>query len=348
MEEIQKGIEHLNEKGYAVFSNVLTPEEITNNIDLFWKHLENLPSPYQIKRNDAQTWDIAWPGFHHVGIIKNEGIGQSQFTWSVRGNPNVKKIFAQIWQTNELLVSFDAVGCFRDWNLNPTWKTISGWYHCDQNPLEKPDRCSIQGFVSLTDNNEYSGGLVIVPESHKHFDELRSIAWNNDGKVNLVRVSQGNPLIKQLPPRLVKCKAGDLVVFDSRCIHCNTPALDTNDKIEKIASLHQDKSPRLLRIVAYVSMSPTSMVPHDKLEEFRRAREEFVRNRITCSHWAAELNIASKPTNTDNSAAETAHKPITTTTNTFGSGVGAGGSDGGNASGASPALNADIKNKSST
>ncbi|CAF3703840.1 unnamed protein product [Rotaria sp. Silwood1] len=54
------------------------------------------------------------------------------------------------------------------------------------------------------------------------------------------------------------------------------------------------------------------------------------------------------PTNTDNSAAETAHKPITTTTNTFGSGVGAGGSDGGNASGASPALNADIKNKSST
>ncbi|CAF3282254.1 unnamed protein product, partial [Rotaria sp. Silwood2] len=52
-------------------------------------------------------------------------------------------------------------------------------------------------------------------------------------------------------------------------------------------------------------------------------------------------------TNTDDSATETAHKPITTTTNTYASNVGAGGSDGGNASGASPALNADIKDKSS-
>ncbi|CAF4087674.1 unnamed protein product, partial [Rotaria sp. Silwood1] len=53
-------------------------------------------------------------------------------------------------------------------------------------------------------------------------------------------------------------------------------------------------------------------------------------------------------TNTNDSATETAHKPITTTTNTFPTDVGAGDSDGGNASGASPALNADIKHKSST
>jgi hypothetical protein len=131
-QQVQKGLEHLDENGYAVFSNVLSPDEIISSIDLFWKHLENLLPPYQIKRDDAKTWDVAWPGRPDIGFLSNEGFGQSQFMWSVQGNPNVKKIFAEIWQTPELLVSFDAAGCFRDWHLNPTWKTISGWYHCDQ------------------------------------------------------------------------------------------------------------------------------------------------------------------------------------------------------------------------
>lgn len=129
--QIQQGIEHLNENGYAVFSDVLSPDEITSNIDLIWEHFESLLPPYRIKRNDARTWDV-WPGLPHLGLLPDVGFGQSQFMWAVRGNPNVKKVFTQIWQTPELLVSFDAAGCFRDWHLNPEWKTITGWYHCDQ------------------------------------------------------------------------------------------------------------------------------------------------------------------------------------------------------------------------
>lgn len=130
--QLERGVEHLNEYGYAVFSDILSPGEITSNVDLFWKHLEDLAPPYHIKRNDAQTWENPWLGISHLGIMSGEGFGQSQFMWAVRGNPNVKKVFAQIWQTPELLVSFDAAGCFRDWSLNPEWKTITGWYHCDQ------------------------------------------------------------------------------------------------------------------------------------------------------------------------------------------------------------------------
>ncbi|CAF1044398.1 unnamed protein product [Adineta steineri] len=187
-EQIQQGIEHLNEHGYAVFSNVLSPNEITLNIDLLWEHFESLLPPYFIKRDDAKTWDDAWPGIPEFGILSDDGFGHSQFIWSIRGNPNVKKIFTEIWKTPELLVSFDAAGCFRDWRINPSWKTVSGWYHCDQNPMEKSNRCSIQGFVSLTDNDESTGGLVVVPQSHKHFDELRSIADKN----NAVMITQ-NP-----------------------------------------------------------------------------------------------------------------------------------------------------------
>lgn len=60
MEEIQQGVEHLNEYGYAIFSNVLSNDEATHSIDLLWKFLENLKTPYYIRRDDPQTWDKRW------------------------------------------------------------------------------------------------------------------------------------------------------------------------------------------------------------------------------------------------------------------------------------------------
>lgn len=132
IEQLEQGVDHLNQQGYAVFADVLSSDEITSNTDLFWEYLENLSAPYQIRRNDVSTIDRRWPGSVDVGIIAGAGIPHSQFMWSIRGNPNVKKIFSQIWQTSELLVSFDAAGAFRNWHINPDWKTITGWYHCDQ------------------------------------------------------------------------------------------------------------------------------------------------------------------------------------------------------------------------
>ncbi len=60
IEELEQGIKHLDERGYAVFSNILTNNEINNSIDLFWKHLESLKNPCYIRRNDPKTWDMNW------------------------------------------------------------------------------------------------------------------------------------------------------------------------------------------------------------------------------------------------------------------------------------------------
>ena len=60
IEEIQQGIEHFNEHGYAVFSNVLSTDEVNKSIDLFWKYLENLPHPYHIRRDLPETWNEPW------------------------------------------------------------------------------------------------------------------------------------------------------------------------------------------------------------------------------------------------------------------------------------------------
>ncbi|CAF1065447.1 unnamed protein product [Adineta ricciae] len=292
IDELQQGVKHLTDRGYAVFSDILTREEISDSIDLFWKHLEHLPKPCSIRRDDSKTWNKNWPGLNELGIINDYGMGQSEFMWFVRGNPNVKKVFSEIWNSDELFVSFDGAGCFRDWHLNPDWKTDSGWYHCDQNPFQKPQRCSVQGLVALTDNDESTGGLVIVPGSHERFVDLQFTVDERAVWGDYVNIP--SELAAQIHPILVKCKAGDLVVWDSRCVHCNTPSLvDKQD--DKSATDNQ-----LLRIVAYICMSPLSLfepdgVRFESLEEFRESREDFVRNRVTCSHWPLELVTADRP-----------------------------------------------------
>lgn len=108
-------------------------------------------------------------------------------------------------------------------------------------------------------------------------------------------VSIPRDYMNKFHPRLVQCKAGDLVVWDSRCIHCNTPALVDHHDSSKL----EEEEKELLRIVAYICMSPLSIfesdgVRYESLEEFREIREDFVRERVTCTHWPLELNAASK------------------------------------------------------
>lgn len=131
---------------------------------------------------------------------------------------------------------------------------------------------------------------MVVPGSHKHFMELQSfLIPRSSRKIDFVGIPQQYPLLKTLSPRLIKCKAGDLIVWDSRCIHCNTPAQTDARKTTKSTN-----SFGLLRLVTYICMSPASMFVPDTdgcetLEDFRRKREEFVRRRITCTHWPLEL-----------------------------------------------------------
>ena len=197
-------------------------------------------------------------------------------------NQNVKKVYARIWRNEQLLVSFDGCGVFRDWRYNPTWKTNGGWNHVDQNPKEKPGRCCIQGFVSLTDQNEKTGGLIVYPRTHLRFTELSSITKNSS---DFVRIPNNHSIMDQ--GKLIHCRAGDLVLWDSRTVHCNTPATDPEER-------NKDEPVDLLRIVAYVSMSPTTFIRGQTLEEFREKRKQMIENNCTLSHWSTELILGGK------------------------------------------------------
>ncbi|CAF1266991.1 unnamed protein product [Rotaria sp. Silwood1] len=280
--ELQDGFTYLNENGYVVISDVLNQDEINENKQLLWKFIENA-SKGAIKRDDPDTWSNQWPSFSSHGLIATFGIGQSDFLWSVRSHPQVKNVFARLWNTRQLLVSFDGCGVFRDWRYNPMWKTSGGWEHVDQNPKKKPDRCCIQGIVSLTDQNERSGGLIVYPHTHLRFTELCDITENSN---DFVKVPSNHSIMNhgQTLGKLVHCRAGDLILWDSRLIHCNSPATAIEERCP-------NEPVGLLRIAAYVSMSPTTFVNGQTLDEFREKRKEMVQNNYTLTHWSTELVI---------------------------------------------------------
>ena len=206
--------------------------------------------------------------------------------WSVRANRHVKRVYSQVWNTNALLVSFDGCGLYRDWRHNPEWKTKSAWYHVDQNPRMKPNRCCVQGSVSLTDQNESTGGMIVFPGTHDRFSQMLDLARR---PTDFITVPASHPILDrgQAIGRLVQCRAGDLVLWDSRLVHCNNPAFVTEE-------LPRDAPVDLLRIVAYVSMSPASFVYGQTLDQFRKKRKELFRENCTLNHWSTELVEASK------------------------------------------------------
>lgn len=255
---------HLKEHGYAVVSGVLSAEEVQKAEELLWDFMGSAAS---WKKHEPDTWtdeSIGSMGRMHFGLINGRGIGQSDLSWYVRCNPRVQQTFADIWGTNELITSFDGINMFRPWH-HGFQKTVGGWFHVDQGSSHR-GFCCVQGMVSLYDQDESTGGLVVIPGSHHRHDEVCELKACGD----YIEPPEGHPLLS-LSSKLVACKAGDLILWDSRCLHCNAPATLTP----------RCKANELLRAVVYVCMTPRSFAKEEDLEK-RRAGYNI---RMTSSHW---------------------------------------------------------------
>jgi hypothetical protein len=225
--------------------------------------------------------------------VTGYGIGQSEFLWHSRTLPKLHEAFAKLWKTDDLIVSFDGCGVFRPPEYNPEWRTKGGWYHIDQNCYNKPGLHSIQGLLNYYTSGENDGGFVVVPKSRKMIDY--AFANISDimphGGRNYCKIPPTTPFwadarcaIKRedenryelLPVKLV-LEAGDLVMWDSRCIHCNTPPSKDNES-------HKN---RLKRLVSYVCMTPASYAQN--LEELVGYRILAFQKGFTTSHWPHEF-----------------------------------------------------------
>lgn len=278
------GIAYLDEHGYVVIANVLNAGESKHALDLTWDYLEQLETG--VDRNDVATWgDDRWPTAVHGGILPGHGIGHSAAQWFIRSAPNLKKSFAAVWDTDELLVSFDGMALWRPWALNPAWKTNRGgsWLHIDQHPITRPGKQCVQGLVNLLPTSRQTGGNVLIPGSHKKFHTIPDVYPERLGRVPLTvdhfRFPSDDPMLNGTPPIMCHMEAGDLLLWDSRTIHCSSSALDA-----------PDAKAELMRAVSLVCMMPKRLTPADVIEQRRRAVEGV----ISTTNWTDKFINADK------------------------------------------------------
>jgi ectoine hydroxylase-related dioxygenase (phytanoyl-CoA dioxygenase family) len=285
-------LKHLDEHGYAVIANVANAEEIELSKGMFWDFWEKAQVRGPIKRDDLESWKH-WMANSATGILTGSAGGNhNDFSWNSRTLPGVKNAFAKVWQDDRLVVSFDASGAFRPYEPHKEWLTNGGWWHVDQNALRGPHRqgrVTVQGLVTYYDATEHTGGLCVIPGSHKLHAQLCERAPTAQlKKMDYVSVPKNDPVLSSAQAVLVCCRAGDLVLWDSRTVHCNTPALahvdhfanklNMSDKCSEECGCGEEKGivpdtpgtmtalttnnipfappPELIRLVCYVCMVP--------------------------------------------------------------------------------------------
>jgi hypothetical protein len=270
-----ESIAYLDEHGYVVIAGALTGDACAKALDLTWDYLEGLGTG--VERNDWKTWDDdRWPTTAHGGILPGHGIGHCAAQWVIRSAPAVKQAFAAVWDEDDLLVSFDGMALWRPWTLNDAWKTNRGgsWLHIDQHPITRPGRQCVQGLVNLLPTSPSAGGNVLIPGSHKAFETIPDVYPERLGRLPLdldhFRFPSDDPLLAGTPPIMCHLEAGDLLLWDSRTIHCSSGSLEP-----------PEPKAELMRAVSLVCMMPRRLTPASVLEERKRAVEAV----ISTTNW---------------------------------------------------------------
>ncbi len=197
--------------GYCVYENALNSEEITRARELLWNHIEEIYNGTD--RNYPNSWGELRKSM--TGFVDYSH--QSEGCWFVRSAPGVIDAFGKIWNTQDLVTSMDTAIAWTPWKEGVKAPQTEG-LHIDQTYGSFD---AVQGMVVLYDVDEKSGGLEVIPGSHLKFEEVLqnvSLAWRRN-------YWDGNwgPLPHDIYPsgsgKLVKAKAGDLIMWDSRLIH---------------------------------------------------------------------------------------------------------------------------------
>ena len=276
----QEGLDYLDSEGYVVIANALSASEVDQALDLTWDFLEKLGTG--VDRNNIDTWgDDQWPINVHGGIVPSQGIGQSAAQWFIRSAPEVKKAFASVWDDEDLLVSFDGMALWRPTDVNPEWATDRGgaWLHLDQHPVSRPGRQCVQGAVTLTATSPDIGGNIMVPGSHKWFAEIPTRYPNRLASIpedqDHFRFPTDDPQLQETPPLMAHMEPGDMMLWDSRTVHCSSPGPQSELATDLTA-------PELTRVASLVCMMPRAHSNPEVIAQRRAA----VENRTSTTNWS--------------------------------------------------------------
>jgi len=256
----------LDEHGYVAVKAINTDEAAVYT-QRVWSWIKTINPA--ISETDPSTWakETSWPN-QRDGVFQSYGIGQSELMWRIRCEPGVLAAFQAVWQTKDLLCSFDGMGMFPAAPNSPFVRDeVILWPHRDEG-LHVKERRSVQGLVSLVDNRSASdGGFVVYPGTHlidfsvDYPDGIGKDTYKipgDDPRMYHGRCPEGI---------LVRVPAGTLIIWDSRTIHCNIPPSSK--------SVHH-------RIALYVTMGrSTSLPPKTRAKVLARRRNYYLNHSTT-------------------------------------------------------------------
>jgi hypothetical protein len=178
----------------------------------------------------------------------------------LRQDRMVLEPFQKIFKNQQLWVIFDRLIQIDAGEILPSLPA-----HIDQNMIQNPTFCNVQGMIALSNMNVESGTIALVPRSHLNSDIYKQWTKENDGFINY----QGEPLNF----KAIELKMGEILIWDSRLTHSR---YDHNTTKERLAML--------------ISYAPA--IDNEKL---RSLRNEVYQSGIGLNDHAAGLRATAKP-----------------------------------------------------
>ncbi len=251
---------YLDEEGYVVLHNILSPDEYTHAFNLFKKDITKVSPKFNF--DDSSTQDInTVPAIFGKGMAVFNGFGQSDAMWNMRTNKKIQSIFRRIYDTEELVTSLDGFSIF----VSKDQKSKS-WLHIDQNP--KTTLYSIQSsfnFLPVKDTTD--AGFVLVPKSHIDFKP--KVTHSKDWIV-----CDDQPVDKSVKLIIPK---NCLTLWNSKTIHANE-GMTSNER-------------KLNRLTCYITYQPKDK----RSEKIKSKRINAYFIGATTSHWAHKCELKRYP-----------------------------------------------------
>jgi len=199
------------------------------------------------------------------GVMNKYQVAHQPFMWDIRTNPKVQQVFKDLYNTNDLVVSFDGVG-YIPGSLK---RRDSDWLHFDQKPTQ-PDFLVYQSFVSFSNNTDRV--FRCVPRSNQFFKTyFERKPAKGPAFHKIPSLAEFNQVIGQnLVVKDIPVDKGQMVIWDSRLLHQNVYGPEGEH-----------------RLVMYVSYRPRSGM--SAAEE--RKRIKYFEDKRATTHWAYPVTV---------------------------------------------------------
>jgi hypothetical protein len=291
-------LKDLEEKGYCVIPKVFSNSETKLLYQRVWHEYIEKAWP-NCRLDNRSNWKETFPMHGPLGIFAGPA-GQTQVMWDLRQDYRIVDVFAQIWNTYDLIVSMDGLSIMCPPEIREGY--CKPWPHVDQAILRRQDNIAhnnnppigfisesslkskpftIQGQFLFEDSFNGDGGFYCIPKSHLKFTkfapklEALNQTESERGKArtdflkkffNQSKDELGNPY----HTKHITARRGSLILWDSRTVHWNQHA--SKDR-------PSSKKPKV-RMVGYLCYVPKARLTN----EDRALRIEAFKNGVSTGH----------------------------------------------------------------